>query len=83
MGIRIGFRHSFDKSSSLNIDVEDLALVHLGFSSKRNGVARTIVGSLNMDFIRHDHKRECSVIGDIGTLKWDGTDIVFGFFFDL
>jgi predicted dehydrogenase len=27
-----------------------------------------------MDFIRHDFKRSCVVVGEEGTLKWDGTN---------
>ena len=57
------------KQSSLDIDVEDSANIIIGFKS--NGVGE-LTASLNMDFIRHDTTRKCFVIGEKGTLLWDG-----------
>lgn len=57
------------KQSSLDIDVEDSAKIILGFENS-NGVELT--ASLNMDFIRHDNTRKCFVIGEKGTLLWNG-----------
>jgi len=57
------------KQSDLEIDVEDSAFVILGFE-EINGIALT--ASLNIDFIRHDTTRKCFVIGERGTLLWDG-----------
>ena len=57
------------KQSDLEIDVEDSAYVVLGFE-EINGNALT--ASLNIDFIRHDTTRRCFVIGEKGTLLWDG-----------
>lgn len=67
------------KQSSLNIDVEDLALILLGFKS-RSKPSGNLVASLNMDFFRQDHTRVCYVIGDKGTLKWNGVDHDVWFF---
>ena len=66
------------KVSDLEIDVEDSAHVLIGFGHESEGNA--IVASLNMDFIRHDTTRTCTVIGEKGTMKWDavsGTVEVF------
>ena len=63
-------RATLSHQSSLEIDVEDSAHMTLGFSSKRSG--HELIGTLNMDFIRHDHTRICTVIGSSGSLKWDG-----------
>jgi predicted dehydrogenase len=57
------------KQSDLEVDVEDSAYVILGFE-KMDGIALTV--SLNIDFIRHDITRKCFVIGENGTLLWDG-----------
>jgi predicted dehydrogenase len=57
------------KQSDLKIDVEDSAYVILGFE-EINGA--TLTASLNIDFIRHDATRRCFVIGEKGTISWDG-----------
>ena len=62
---------NISKQSDLDIDVEDSANVIMGFKSfNKNNAALT--ASLNMDFIRHDALRKCIVIGEKGTLSWDG-----------
>lgn len=53
--------------SNLVTDVEDAAHLVLGFV----GQEKPIIASLNLDFIRHDMVRQCAVIGEAGTLKWD------------
>ena len=58
------------KQSSLEIDVEDSAFLTLGIENEKNP---NLVANLSMDFIRHDFKRSCVVVGEKGTLKWDGT----------
>jgi predicted dehydrogenase len=66
------------KQSDLEIDVEDVAHLVLGFVHE-TGVA-PVIASVNMDFIRHDTTRTCTVIGATGTLRWDalaGTVEVF------
>ena len=58
------------QQSSLEIDVEDSAHLTLGFISKTS--ERQLIGTLNMDFIRHDQTRICTAIGSKGSLMWDG-----------
>lgn len=57
------------KASSLEIDVEDTAFITLGFSRDQQ---EDLIVSLNMDFVRHDATRKCSIVGEAGTLSWDG-----------
>ena len=56
--------------SKLKIDVEDSVHSILGF--KTNVRNQQLVGILSLDFIRHDETRGCTVIGEKGTLVWDG-----------
>jgi len=56
--------------SDLDIDVEDTANIILGFDKDVGDYQLT--ASLNLDFIRHDTTRSCIVIGEKGSLKWDG-----------
>jgi predicted dehydrogenase len=63
-------RATLTQQSSLEIDVEDSAHLTLGFISKT--YERQLIGILNMDFIRHDQTRICTVIGSKGSLRWDG-----------
>ena len=63
---------SISKQSNLEIDVEDTAHLILGFASLSNN-EKQLIGSLNIDFIRHDKIRLCTVIGEKGTLRWNGT----------
>jgi predicted dehydrogenase len=63
-------RATLTRQSSLEIDVEDSAHLTLGFKSKTS--ERQLIGTLNMDFIRHDQIRICTVIGSNGSLRWDG-----------
>lgn len=58
------------KQSNLEIDVEDTAHLTLGFESRES--VTKLVATLNMDFIRHDTCRRCTVIGEDGSLCWDG-----------
>lgn len=57
---------SVQKSSDLEIDVEDSAKLIFKFLSNN------IYASLNMDFFRHNTSRSCEVIGKKGTLFWNG-----------
>lgn len=63
-------RATLSKQSDLEIDVEDTAHIVVGFES--NHVTKQVIGSVNLDFIRHDSKRECTALGDNGSLRWDG-----------
>lgn len=57
------------KQSRLEIDVEDTAHLMMGFASKTE--VTPVIAALNMDFIRHDTTRTCTVIGETGTLRWN------------
>jgi len=63
-------RATLSKQSSLEIDVEDSAHMILGISSKKAN--HELIGTLNMDFIRHDYTRICTAIGSKGSLNWNG-----------
>jgi len=63
-------RATLSKQSSLEIDVEDSAHLILGFEPSSDG--NQLIANLNLDFIRHDRTRSCTVIGDKGTLRWNG-----------
>lgn len=56
--------------SALEIDVEDTAHVILGFVPGADGAS--VIASVNLDFVRHDATRTCTVIGTDGTLRWNG-----------
>ena len=55
---------------NLVVDVEDTA--HLTFSCRFSGSGKSIIVNLNMDFIRRDTTRTCTVIGESGSLRWNG-----------
>lgn len=61
---------SLTRQSGLEIDVEDSAHLILGFAPQAEGVQ--IIGTLNLDLIRHDTTRTCVVICENGSLRWDG-----------
>jgi predicted dehydrogenase len=61
---------SATQQSKLEIDVEDQALIILGFKSSTN--SSQLIGSLGMDFIRHDKTRTCTVVGEETSICWDG-----------
>jgi predicted dehydrogenase len=63
-------RATISQQSRLEIDVEDMAHLTLGFVSSNN--EKQLVGNLNLDLIRHDRTRTCTVIGEKGTLRWNG-----------
>jgi predicted dehydrogenase len=57
------------QQSNLEIDVEDSAFLTLGIENASNA---NLVANLSLDFIRQDRRRNCVVVGENGTLKWDG-----------
>jgi predicted dehydrogenase len=63
-------KSTLSQQSSLDIDVEDTVHLTLGFTSKTKGYQ--LIGSVNLDFIRHDVTRTCTVIGEKGSLQWNG-----------
>ncbi len=58
------------RQSNLDIDVEDTAHLLLGFNHAPD--KHQLVAQVNLDFIRQDSIRMCTVIGDLGTIQWDG-----------
>lgn len=63
-------RSTLSKQSNLEIDVEDSASLTIGFTP--NSAGKQVLSTINLDFIRHDYTRHCTVIGENGTLTWDG-----------
>ncbi len=61
---------TLSKQSALEIDVEDTAHLTVGFLQNQEDAQ--LIGTLNLDFIRHDTTRTCTVIGESGSLRWDG-----------
>ena len=61
---------TLSRQSSLEIDVEDTAHLTLGFAPTVDG--HQLIGSVNLDFIRHDTTRLCTAIGEKGSLRWNG-----------
>jgi predicted dehydrogenase len=57
------------KLSDLEIDVEDTAHLVLGFTHEKGEAP--VIAALNMDFLRHDTTRTCTVIGAAGSLRWN------------
>ncbi len=66
------------QSSDLEVDVEDC--VHLLLELSVPGKDRPLYATLDMDFFRHDFTRTCTVIGEKGTLEWDGVAGTVRFF---
>lgn len=63
-------RATVSRQSRLQIDVEDTAHLILGFEIGDDGYQ--LVGTVNMDLIRHDTTRLCTAIGENGSLRWNG-----------
>lgn len=61
---------TLSRQSDLDLDVEDTAHLTLGFEPTQND--RQLIGSVNLDFIRHDTTRICTSIGEKGSLRWNG-----------
>ena len=56
--------------SSLEINVEDVAHIILGFES---GCDETqLIGTISLDCMRRDPTRLCVAIGELGSLRWNG-----------
>lgn len=61
---------TLSRQSALQIDVEDTAHLMLGFATVAG--EKPPIGTLSMDFIRHDPVRQCCAIGETGSLRWNG-----------
>ena len=62
---------TLSRQSGLDIDVEDTAHLTLGFVPSSVGQAQ-LIGSVNLDFVRHDTTRITIAIGESGSLRWNG-----------
>ena len=65
-----GVYATLSRQSSLELDVEDTAHLLLGFVPGADG--HQLIGTVNLDFIRHDTTRLCTAIGENGSLRWNG-----------
>lgn len=61
---------NLSRQSNLEIDVEDSVHLTLGFLPGLDG--NQLIGTANLDFIRHDTVRLCVAIGEKGSLRWNG-----------
>jgi predicted dehydrogenase len=61
---------NLSKSSELEVDTEDC--VHAFFEIENRLDKSKLIGTLNLDFFRTDKQRTCTVIGNRGTLYWNG-----------
>jgi len=61
---------TLSRQSDFEIDVEDTAHLILHFAPSADG--HRLLGTLNIDFVRHDTTRTCVAIGDKGSLRWNG-----------
>ena len=57
------------KVSNLEVETEDTADMTLKFKSGS-------IAQIHMDFVRQDYARNCELIGEKGTIKWDYTKAV-------
>jgi predicted dehydrogenase len=60
------------RQSLLEIDVEDTAHLILGFHGLTD--RGPLVASLDIDFVRHDTVRNCTAIGEAGSLRWNALE---------
>lgn len=69
---------TLSRQSKLEIDVEDTAHLILGFEPEVDG--HQLLGTLSLDFVRHDTMRTCVAIGETGSLRWNGLSGVVDYF---
>jgi len=69
-GNAVWVQAAISKQSDLQIDVEDCAHLIIALQPKEDD--NQIIASVNMDFIRQDTTRVCTVIGKLGSLRWNG-----------
>jgi predicted dehydrogenase len=60
----------YQKASNLEINVEDMVEVSMLIDSSFQD--NSIIASIHLDLLRSDTTRSCVVIGEEGTLTWDG-----------
>ncbi|MDK9701592.1 MAG: Gfo/Idh/MocA family oxidoreductase [Sulfuritalea sp.] len=61
---------TLSRQSRLEINVEDTAHLILGFTPTESG--HQLIGTVTLDFVRHDSTRLCTAIGENGSLRWNG-----------
>ncbi len=61
---------TLSRQSGLEVDVEDTVHLTLGFVPAADG--SQLIGTADLDFIRHDTTRLCTAIGEKGSLRWNG-----------
>lgn len=62
----------YRKTSNLDIDVEDIVEVTMLICPPFQN--NSIIASIHLDLLRSDTSRSCTVIGEGGTLIWDGVN---------
>lgn len=55
-----------EKVSDLEVETEDIAEINIKFPEGA-------IVNIHLDFLRHDYARNCEIIGEKGTIKWDYT----------
>jgi len=58
------------KVSELEIDVEDVAHLTIGFMAEH--LEKSVVANVNLDLFRQDPVRKCVLVGEKGSLSWNG-----------
>jgi predicted dehydrogenase len=64
-----GVKATLCRQSNLEIDVEDTVHLILRFNPESEG--RQLVANVTLDFIRQDATRQCTAIGERGSLRWN------------
>jgi predicted dehydrogenase len=60
---------NLNRVSNLEIDVEDVAHILFGL---KDDAGRDFSARIDLDFVRKDKVRSCTIIGSEGTLEWNG-----------
>ena len=55
------------RRSGLDVDVEDTALVHLGFESG-------VIASVSLDYLQRPQRHSLTIIGRSGVIRWDNAN---------
>lgn len=76
----VSVQATLSKQSNLEIDVEDTAHLILRFEPDQEG--RKLIANLSMDLVRKDATRQCTAIGEQGSLRWNGLTGILELFSD-
>jgi predicted dehydrogenase len=63
---------SNSKVSNLQIDVEDLSIMILGFYGQNS--SGEVRGTLSLDLVRRDRTRACTFFGSESSIRWNGIE---------